>query len=162
MISTKKSIFMTISSISPLKIAQILFLAIPGFVCSYIYFMSIGKSMDAILNDPIITVHFLTVLTYPFCYLICKNCSDKLKKDKNDDIYIVKLLLITISQILSLNFVCAGLIIYSLIKEYGARCIKIDLKNISIKNTIIDIIGILLIILVISFTLFAKLRLNII
>lgn len=100
-----------------IKLVSVLFIAIPLVVMSVIYTFLAGGSVEQIFLEPILTVQFITLLTYPFCYLFMKSIRKML--DTQPSFALHPLWMLTLCQLLAFNMICFCLLLFGMYQQYG-------------------------------------------
>lgn len=153
MIASKlKSLF----QINALKVTQGFFIIIPLIVMSVLYIFLSGGSIEQVFNEPILTVQFITLLTYPFYYLLIKSIRNNLENKK--EIQLVPLWILTGCILMTFNVICTFLLIYGIYQEYGndilnRKYLKINKNNISLIISLLPLIALNIFLIFIKFRL---------
>lgn len=145
----------TIFNFDGLKVTQYAFIVIAALILIFVYAFS-STSIDALFENPVLTVQMLLVLSYPFCYLLLKSIREKAEVNKEEQI--LPLWILLLCQITSMNLVCIGLLAYGIAQLYGKqfislKAIKLTKSNRGFVISMLPIVGLYAIILFVRFRL---------
>ena len=149
--------FKSLLQFNALKFAQNLFVIIPLLIMAIIYIFLAGKSIEQIFNEPILIVQFITLLTYPFCYLLLKTIRNNIHSEASSQL--LPLWILAACNLMSFNVICSSLLICGIYQEYSKEMFNRNLLTINKKNrsTIISLIPLGLLYI---FIIFIKFRLG--
>ncbi|SFD06131.1 hypothetical protein [Clostridium uliginosum] len=116
--------------LSILKIVTIFLKVTPIFFLIYLYITSLTsgeKILTPIINNPSITIAFIAAMLGPFCGICCEIAGNNIKEKNNIIFSEILLGTIALSQLIVLNIILAGVIVYIMYKSYDGS--KINFNN---------------------------------
>lgn len=108
-----------LAGVRALRAAQWMFLLIPVILMCMMLGVSTGEYAEAILENPVMTVRFMTIVACLFSYLILKTIRERLEVRREE--LLLPLWLLTVCQALSLNVFTTALLALGILQEYGSE-----------------------------------------